>query len=59
MLELSTSMPRKNSTTTSMTETDEEIEMEPAPMVLPNLIMVPDDEEDPEEMIPEEDEPYE
>jgi hypothetical protein len=28
-------------------ETDEEIEMEPAPMVFPNLIMVPDDEEDP------------
>jgi hypothetical protein len=36
-------------------DTDEEIEMEPAPMVFPNL-MVPDDEEDPEEMIPEEDE---
>jgi hypothetical protein len=36
--------------------TDEEIEMEPAAMVFPNLIMVPDDEEDPEEMIPEEDE---
>jgi hypothetical protein len=32
-------------------DTDEEIEMEPAPMVFPNLIMVPDDEEDPEEMI--------
>jgi hypothetical protein len=40
-------------------DTDEEIEMEPAPMVYPNLIMVPDDEEDPEEMIPEEDEPTE
>jgi hypothetical protein len=26
-------------------------------MVVPNLIMVSDDEEDPEEMIPEEDEP--
>jgi hypothetical protein len=26
-------------------------------MVFPNLIMVPDDEEDPEEMIPKEDEP--
>jgi hypothetical protein len=36
-------------------DTDEEIEMEPAPMVFPNLIMVPNDEEDPEEMIPEED----
>jgi hypothetical protein len=32
-------------------DTDEEIEMEPVPMVFPNLIMVPDDEEDPEEMI--------
>jgi hypothetical protein len=40
-------------------DTDEEIEMEPAPRVFPNLIMVPDDEEDPEEMIPEEDEPAE
>jgi hypothetical protein len=40
-------------------DTDEEIEMEPAPMVFPNLIMVPDDEEDPEEMILEEDEPAE
>jgi hypothetical protein len=40
-------------------DTDEEIEMEPAPMVFPNLIMVSDDEEDPEEMIPEEDEPAE
>jgi hypothetical protein len=29
-------------------DTDEEIEMEPAPMVVPNLIMVSDDEEDPE-----------
>jgi hypothetical protein len=37
-------------------DTDEQIEMEPAPMVYPNLIMVPHDEEDPEEMIPEEDE---
>jgi hypothetical protein len=40
-------------------DTDEEIEMEPAPMVFPNLIMVPDDEEDLEEMIPKEDEPAE
>jgi hypothetical protein len=40
-------------------DTNEEIEMEPAPMVFPNLIMVPDDEEDLEEMIPEEDEPAE
>jgi hypothetical protein len=40
-------------------DTDEEIEMELAPMVVPNLIMVSDDEEDPEEMIPEEDEPAE
>jgi hypothetical protein len=38
---------------------DEEIEMEPAPMVVSNLIMVSDDEEDPEEMILEEDEPAE
>jgi hypothetical protein len=38
-------------------DTDEEIEMEPAPMVAPNLIMVSDDKEDPEEMIPKEDEP--
>jgi hypothetical protein len=29
-------------------DTDEEIEMEPAPMVIPNLIMVSDDEEDPD-----------
>jgi hypothetical protein len=35
-------------------DTDEEIEMEPAPMVFPNLIMVPDDEEDPEEDEPAE-----
>jgi hypothetical protein len=40
-------------------DTDEEIEMDPVPMVVPNLIMVSDDEEDPEEMIPEEDEPAE
>jgi hypothetical protein len=40
-------------------DTDEEIEMEPAPVVVPNLIMVSDEEEDPEEMIPEEDEPAE
>jgi hypothetical protein len=33
--------------------------MEPAPVVVPNLIMVSDEEEDPEEMIPEEDEPTE
>jgi hypothetical protein len=33
--------------------------MEPAPVVVPNLIMVSDDEEDPEEMILEEDEPAE
>jgi hypothetical protein len=38
-------------------DTDEEIEMEPAPVVVPNLVMVSDDEEDPEEMIPEEDQP--
>jgi hypothetical protein len=38
-------------------DTDEEIEMEPAPVVVPDLVMVFDDEEDPEEMIPEEDEP--
>jgi hypothetical protein len=31
--------------------------MEPAPVVVPDLVMVFDDEEDPEEMIPEEDEP--
>jgi hypothetical protein len=31
--------------------------MEPAPVVVPDLVMVSDDEEDPEEMIPEEDEP--
>jgi hypothetical protein len=40
-------------------DTDEEIEMEPAPVVSPNLIIVSDEEEDPEEMIPEEDEPAE
>jgi hypothetical protein len=40
-------------------DTDEEIEMEPAPVVVPNLIIVPDEEEDPEEMIPKEDEPAE
>jgi hypothetical protein len=38
-------------------DTDEEIEMEPAPVVVLDLVMVSDDEEDPEEMIPEEDEP--
>jgi hypothetical protein len=38
-------------------DTDEEIEMEPAPVAVPDLVMVSDDEEDPEEMIPEEDEP--
>jgi hypothetical protein len=31
--------------------------MEPAPVVVPDLVMVSDDEEDPEEMIPKEDEP--
>jgi trehalose-6-phosphate synthase len=31
--------------------------MEPAPVVVPDLVMVSDDEEDPEEMIPEEDKP--
>jgi hypothetical protein len=31
--------------------------MEPAPVAIPDLVMVSDDEEDPEEMIPEEDEP--
>jgi hypothetical protein len=36
---------------------DEEIEMEPAPVAVPDLVMVSDDKEDPEEMIPEEDEP--
>jgi hypothetical protein len=30
--------------------------MEPAPVVVPDLVMVSDDEEDPEEMILEEDE---
>jgi hypothetical protein len=38
-------------------DTDEEIVMEPAPVAVPDLVMVSDDEEDPEEMIPEEDEP--
>jgi hypothetical protein len=38
-------------------DTDEEIVMEPAPEVVPDLVMVSDDEEDTEEMIPEEDEP--
>jgi hypothetical protein len=37
-------------------DTDEEIEMEPASVVVPDLVMVSDDEEDPEEMITEEDE---
>jgi hypothetical protein len=36
---------------------DEEIVMEPAPVVAPNLIMVSDDEEDPEEVNLEEGEP--
>jgi hypothetical protein len=40
-------------------DTDEEIEMEPSPVDVPNLIIVSDEEEDPEEMIPEEDEPAE
>jgi hypothetical protein len=40
-------------------DTDEEIEMEPSPVVVPNLIMVSNEEEDPEEMILEEDEPAE
>jgi hypothetical protein len=38
---------------------DEEIEMEPAPMVVPNLMMVSNDEENPEQMIPAEVEPTE
>jgi hypothetical protein len=38
-------------------DTDEEIEMEPAPVVVPDLVLVSDDEEDPKEMIPEGDEP--
>jgi hypothetical protein len=38
-------------------DTDEEIVMEPAPVAAPGLIMVFDDEEDPEEMNPEEGEP--
>jgi hypothetical protein len=33
-------------------DTDEEIEMEPAPVVAPDLIMVSNDEEDPEEVNP-------
>jgi hypothetical protein len=36
-------------------DTDEEIVMDPAPVAAPDLIMVSDDEEDLEEMIPEED----
>jgi hypothetical protein len=31
-------------------DTDEEIEMEPAPVAVPDPILVSDDEEDPEEM---------
>jgi PAS domain-containing protein len=38
-------------------DTDEEIVMEPAPVAAPDLIMVSDDEEDPEEVNPEEGEP--
>jgi hypothetical protein len=38
-------------------DTDEEIVMEPAPVAAPDLILVSDDEEDPEEMNPEEGEP--
>jgi hypothetical protein len=36
-------------------DTDEEIVMEPAPVAIPDLVMVYDDVEDPDEMIPEED----
>jgi hypothetical protein len=35
-------------------DTNEEIMMEPAPVAAPELIMVSDDEEDPEEVNPEE-----
>jgi hypothetical protein len=38
-------------------DTDEEIVMEPAPVAAPNLIVVSDDEEDPEEVNPVEGEP--
>jgi hypothetical protein len=38
-------------------DTDEEIEMEPAPVAVPDPILVSDDEEDPEEMNLEEGEP--
>jgi hypothetical protein len=38
-------------------DTDEEIEMEPAPVAAPDPILVSDDEEDPEEVNPEEGEP--
>jgi hypothetical protein len=38
-------------------DTDEEIEMEPAPVAIPDPILVSDDEEDPEEMDSEEGEP--
>jgi hypothetical protein len=34
-------------------DTDEEIEMEAAPVAAPDLIVVSDDEEDPEEVNPE------
>jgi hypothetical protein len=35
-------------------DTNEEIVMDPAPVAVPDLIMVSDDEEDPEEVNPEE-----
>jgi hypothetical protein len=38
-------------------DTDEEIVMEPAPVAIPDPILVSDDEEDPEEVNPEEGEP--
>jgi hypothetical protein len=38
-------------------DTDEEIVMEPAPVAIPDPILVSDDEEDPEEVNPEEEEP--
>jgi hypothetical protein len=38
-------------------DTDEEIVMEPAPVAVPNPILVSDDEEDPEEVNPEEEKP--
>jgi hypothetical protein len=38
-------------------DTDEEIVMEPAPVAAPDLVMVSNDEEDPEKMDTEEGEP--